>query len=245
MSSAKSVDVIIPLHDRDPAIVDFVIARWLEQGINEVILVNTGLKRVNHTSARVIEVWNSLGKFCPGFSRNAGAVISGSDVQLHTGADIVPLRGDFSGFSEISDKEIVSPSCHILDPQETARVMNGDTNIAPNNRLYAKNTATIGMTKYTAVYLLHGPFDWEMNGWGGLDPDVIRRAKDQGLTQRWIDVVTAHLFHHGGCEDLIFGTGSPDKRWARVNTNPNLRRNTMLMRNKQGKNGWWNTHEHT
>jgi len=232
MSCAKSVDVIVPVFNRDLAIIEYVIVDFLKQNIDRVIIANTGEKETGLAdNKRIIEAYATMPSFYPGFTRNMGASVSSANVQVHTGADIITIHGDWGLFRQVDDGEIMSPSCHILNAEETKQALAGIRQFPPSNRISSKSTATIAMTKHTAINLLHGPFCWAMVGWGCVDPDLAFRAVRQGLIQRRADISTAHLFHSGGCEELIF-TG-------KLPVTPEFKRNKRLMDIKATTEGWW------
>ena len=227
----QTLDVILPIFNRDAEIVDYVVQDFLKQDIDMVVLANTGVARLGMSSDRVKEVWQPLPRFYPGITRNMGAAVSSAQVQIHSGADILTGNGNIGLFRDVQDGELVSArNCFILKLAATQQALSGQR-IFPKEHCHKNNTgAAQALTKRTALFTFKGPFDWEMRKWGWVDVDLHQRIAQLGVTHRFLPINMLHLYHDGGCCDLTFGKAYADADYTR---------NNQLMHTKHGRRGWW------
>ena len=225
----KSVSVVIPLFNRNADMADYVIRDMLEQDIDEVVIANTGTKRLNFKHPNVIEVWNPLHKWLPGITRNMGATVANGEVQVHMGADIITASGSWGQFRELDDYTSASASCGLLNEAQTQQVFAGQRVL--NVGFSVTNRAVFGLTKRVAMLRLKGPFDWQMIGWGWVDVDLKHGVHRLGMRHRELkSLKVLHLAH---------GDGSSN--WRQSIRGPNVRRNRQLLdaKDRKGAHGWW------
>jgi len=225
----KSLSVVIPLFNRDRDVVDYVVRDMLQQDIDEIVIANTGEKRLNFGHPNVIEVWQPLHKWLPGITRNMGAVVANGGVQVHSGVDLITASGSWSQFRALDDRMSASASCGLLNPTQTKEALAGKrvfkVSFNPGCR------AVFGLTKRAALLRLKGPFDWEMIGWGWVDVDLKHGVRRIGLTHReFTSLKVLHLDHKDGSSN-----------WHQSSQQPNFRQNRQLVdaKNQQGTRGWW------
>ena len=221
-----SLSVVIPVFNRDPEIVNYVINDMLLQDIDEIIISNTGEKRLNYDHPRVREVWVPLPIFYPGITRNMGAVVANSRVQVHTGADIITISGTWSEFRELDDGATARTQCALLNAAMTEQALLGKRVFSVS--YHRTVTAVYGMTKRTALEILKGPYDWEMRRWGWVDIDVNRRVVALKLKHKVLSLKTAHLHHDSG-----YCTHAARKK------TPDCIYNSGLRDAKSENRGWW------
>lgn len=223
---SQSLSVIVPVFNRDPRMVNYVINDLLKQDIDEVVIANTGLKRLNFKSTKVTEVHKSLPIFYPGITRNMGAIAASGKVQVNMGADLITVEGSWAEFRALTDLTTARTRCGLLNAPLTADAYRGVRKFPL--KYHTSVTAVYGMTKWTAMFLLKGPYDWEMRKWGWVDVDVNRRVAKLKLVHRVLNLKTVHLHHFGGTCDH-----------ARSKKDSDCIRNSKLRDAKALYRGWW------
>lgn len=222
----NSLSIVIPVFNRDLNVVRYVVNDMLNNGVDEVVLSNTGQAKSGITHPRILEVWQPLPIFYPGITRNMGAVVANGDIQVHAGADILLASGSWDEFRTLDDKTTGSAPCALLNARQTSEAMNGKRAFPASFNKTC--TAAFGMTKRAAMEVLKGPFDWEMRKWGWVDVEVQKRARMLGLRHRALSIKILHLYHGSGC-----CTFSKSMRTAEC------KHNGQLMNAKTRGTGWW------